>query len=474
MNNIKYINKTLVFLLGLVITLLVSCEREPTDDVAFAKYPSTAEIFLDTPIGLGSDFYFPYLGSKPNVFSVDNQESYEGTSSIRIDVPNANDPEGSYAGAIFRIEGENSGRNLTEYDALTFWAKASQGVTINEIGFGEDFGENKYLASIFNVSLTTNWVKYIVPIPDPSKLIQERGMLRFSASGIGNAGQEIGYSFWLDNVKFEKLGTLAQPKPSILNGENISQTTFIGVDMQISNLTQTFNLGSGYNITEVVAPSYFTFMSSNPNVAVVNELGVVTVLDAGSATITAQLAGVKAMGSLTIESLGNFNEAPLPSKNAANVISVFSDAYTNVPVDYYNGFFQYQTTLGGAPPLNIGTGQVINYSELNFVGIGTFLNVASLDLTNMTHIHIDINVQEAIDSGDFIKIQLINNVGGNETSGSYTIDGSQLTSNSWVGIDVPLSSFSGLSDRNDIGLLFFISDATIANIFVDNIYYYKE
>ena len=74
----------------------------------------------------------------------------------------------------------------------------------------------------------------------------------------------------------------------------------------------------------------------------------------------------------------------------------------------------------------------------------------------------------------FIRLQLINTVGGNEISGSVTIDGAQLSTNSWVGFDVPLADFTGLSVRNDIGLLFFISDATISNIFVDNIYYYKE
>ena len=37
---------------------------------------------------------------------------------MRIDVPNANDPEGNYAGAIFRVEGQ--GRDLSGYNALTF------------------------------------------------------------------------------------------------------------------------------------------------------------------------------------------------------------------------------------------------------------------------------------------------------------------------------------------------------------------
>jgi hypothetical protein len=45
---------------------------------------------------------------------------YKGTASMRFDVPRVGDPGGSYAGAIFP---DATGRNLTGYDALTFWVK---------------------------------------------------------------------------------------------------------------------------------------------------------------------------------------------------------------------------------------------------------------------------------------------------------------------------------------------------------------
>ncbi|GAL89067.1 Ig-like domain-containing protein [Jejuia pallidilutea] len=473
MKNIKLTYTKMTILLGCIFITIASCERELSDEAVFATFPTAPEVFNDSPVGLGTDFYFPYINSKATAWSVDEKESYEGSASMRFDVPNANDPEGSFAGAIFRIDGEGSGRNLTDYDALTFWAKATQSVTIGEIGFGEDFGENKYVVGRKAIDLTTAWKKYIIPIPDPSKLIQERGLLRYSTGSLLGSG----YTFWLDEVRYEKLGTLAQPKPKILNGVDVEETTFIGTQINLSErgLTQTFNLPNGVNQEVTAAPSYFTFESSNPEVAIVNELGVVTVLDAGSATITATIAGVKAAGSLTLQSLGNFAEAPVPTRDPANVISIFSDAYTNVPVDYYNGFFtpDGQTTQGGEPPLTLGSGQVINYTQLNFVGIGTFLNVSSIDASQMTHLHVDINVQEAVESGDYITLQLLNSVGNNETSGSVRITDNQLQSNQWVSLDVPLNDF-GLANRDKLGLLFFISDNTISNIYVDNIYYYKE
>jgi len=231
----------MIFLLGCVLTLVVSCERELSDEAVFATFPSTAEVFIDAPVGLGTNFYFPYNGSKATAWTVDSEVSYEGNASMRFDVPNANDPEGNFAGAIFRIDGDGSGRDLSGFDALTFWAKATQAVTIGEIGFGEDFGENIYVTTRTNIDLTTNWVKYVVPIPDSSKLIQERGLLRYSAGGIGPVGNEVGYTFWLDEVKFEKLGTVAQPQPVILNGQDVVQQTFNGsiIDLAASGLTQT-------------------------------------------------------------------------------------------------------------------------------------------------------------------------------------------------------------------------------------------
>ena len=159
---------------------------------------------------MGSDFYFPFGGSKATAWSVDDNESYLGSSSMRIDVPNANDPNGNYAGAIFRVEG--GGRNLTGFDALTFWAKSSQGVGIDEIGFGQDFGENKFMVSTNGLTLSTTWTKYIIPIPDPAKLTQERGMLWYAAGTQATGG--LGYTFWLDEVRFEKLGTVAQAQPA--------------------------------------------------------------------------------------------------------------------------------------------------------------------------------------------------------------------------------------------------------------------
>ena len=463
----KIIYLKITLLSVLIFGLTLSCSRDLSDDAQLATYPKTGEVFIDGfSAGLG---YGAFGNTLLTGFNVDSDVKYKGTASMRFDVPNVGDPAGAYVGGVF-IDG--GGRDLSGYDALTFWAKGSQSATINELGFGNDFNLNKYLVSMTNVPLATYWKKYIIPIPDASKLTIEKGMFWY-AEGPENGH---GYTFWIDEVKYEKLGTLAHPTPKIYDGINKVEDSFIGSNSTITGLTQTFNLGSGINQTVTAAPSYYTFKSSNTSVATVSELGVVSVIGGGSTVITATLAGVDALGSLTINSLGVFTPAPTPTRDPANVISIFSNAYTNVPVEYYNGYYApYQTTQGQAD-IHINGDDIIRYNQLNFVG--TQFSQPTVNATQMTHLHVDIQVQEALTAGDHIKIQLgdfgANAVfgGGDDTNGFVNYTNSSLTTGSWVGFDIPLANFTGLTSRSHLAQILFISDATISNILVDNIYFY--
>ena len=462
----------------LILILTLGCERKE-EDIKPASFPNTAEIFINE-FSAGLE-YAAFGDSKVTAFTVDENVSYEnviGTSSMRFDVPNEGDPEGTFAGGVFRDLG---GRDLTGYDALTFYAQASKSATVNLIGFGNDFDEDKF-STTTSLKLSTSWNKYIIPIPDPSKLTREKGLFVI-AEGPEDGD---GYSIWLDVVKFEKLGTLAHPRPAILNGEDVTTQTFIGVSSTLTELTQTINLPNGADQTVNVSPSYFTFISSDTTVAKVGELGVVSVVGEGTAKITATLSGEDATGSLKIVSLGEFTHAPVPDRDPVNVISIFSDAYTNVPVDFYNGFFEpFQKTIGGAD-IEINGDNIIKYSQLNFVA--TEFKNPTVNATEMTHFHVDIQIENPIEAADFVTIQLGDfgpdgNFGGDDDSnGSVTFNTSPpLVSNEWISLDIPLSDFTGLTNRANLAQIFFITDGsvpelpgTITDILVDNMYFYKD
>ena len=462
---ISYLKKSVLLLL---ILANVNCERDLSNDVKVTTYPKTADVFIDSFVAnLG---YGAFGGSKYTAFTVDRVEKYEGTASMRFDVPSFGDAAGAFAGGVFI---DNVGRDLTDFDALTFWVKGSQAATLNDVGFGTDFGLNKYKVTYQNVAIDTNWKKITIPIPDAAKLIQEKGMLWY-AEGPEN---DKGYTFWIDNVKFEKLGTISQPQPKILNGDNKIEQTFIGSNISVSGLTTTFNMASGVNQTISIAPSYYVFTSSNIAVATVNELGVVNVIAGGTAVIKATLGGKPAAGSLTINSLGTFISAPTPTRPAANVLSIFSNAYTTVPVEYYNGYWApYQTTTGQSD-IKINGDDVIKYSQFNFVGIQ--FAQPTLDASAMTNVHLDIKVQNTTGARNSIKIAL-NDFGsdgvyggGNDSGFNLTVNNPALASGSWVSLDLPLSSFTTLTSRGHLAQIVLESNSGITDLLVDNIYFYS-
>ncbi len=467
-NNNIYAKVTLI--LGFILTVTIGCDRNPTDEIEFAEMSKTAEVFADDFVGLGKSFFFPYADSKFETFSVDRTQGYNSSASIRIDVPNADDPKGAYAGGIFRVDG--AGRNLTGYDALTFWVKSSQGVTIGEFGFGEDFYPNKYVTTLSNVSVGTSWTKVIIPIPDASKLINERGVFRYASGTQGTNG--LGYTFWIDDLKFEKLGTLAHPKSAIFNGATISEQLFIGGKKTITGLTQTFSGPDGKNITVTTAPGYFTFTSSNPSVALVDESGVVEIVGVGSSIITATLGGVKALGSLQLLSIGALPSAPVPVLEKENVKSIFSDAYTAETPINFDPRFGGSTTKTSLFTANKNSSLI--YSSNNFTAI-TFAN--TVDASSLTFMHVDLYVQEA---GVKLEFQ-IRDIGANKkletnvNNGDPTGDDKDLrftpvglTVNGWNSYDIPLTG-SIKNQKNNLGAIILVNGP---NFILDNIYFYQK
>ena len=476
MKKFKYTSKINSIAAALLVALMFGCERELSDDISLAKYPNTPEVFTDFPVSLTDQFFISYDpadGANVNGFDVDNN-AYKGSSAIRIDVPGSEDPEGGFIGGIFKDR--FLGRDLTEYDALTFWAKGTTTASIGLFGFGTDFEGDKYNVGLEEINLTTTWKQYIIPFPDPAKLVQEKGMFAFSAGTSSTNG--LGYTFWIDEIRFQKLGYFTQPRPTIYDGMEKEVTGYTGSEIDIKETKLTLSLGNGSDVTVSAAAAYFDYTSSDTAVATVDEDGVVTVLDIGTSTITASLNGVDATGSLTVESKGFFQSAPVPTHAAENVISIFSDAYEDVNIDYYNGYWQpYQTTTSADFVYN--GDNIIAYENFNFVG--QQFTDPLVDASEMTHFHLDVFMPNDVQPNDELKITIkdygpnkADNGGrGDDTTQVVLVNSSQLTSNGWTSVSVPLT----LTPRSGVGHLIYENSSgasKISTVFLDNIYFYKE
>lgn len=454
----------IVFVFGFI---MISCKRNP-DLLEPATYPDIPEVFID---GFSSGLnYAAFGGSKVTAFDVDKKEKFSGTASMKIEVPDYEDPLGSYAGGVYFT---SVGRNLSGYTALTFWAKASQPANIDIVGIGNDLGLSRNQVSISNLAVNSNWKKYYIPIPDPSRWKAERGMFFYAEGPENNKG----YTIWFDEVKYEKVGTIAHPRPVILNQQTQNTFAFIGQKIPISDTYIIYNMPNGIDQRVNVSPSYFTYSSSDESVAKVDENGEVTIMGMGSATITAKFGNIDATGSITFNVMELPPRAPVPTEPAERVISLFSNAYTNVHVDSWATGWLYSTAK--LQEIKIEGDDVKLYTDLNFNGI-EFAS-QTIDATFMTHFHMDIWTPEPTNLPISFKVKLVdfgaNGVygGGDDVSHELTFRANTnpaLKTKEWVQLDIPLSAFTGLTTRKNLAQLIISGD--IKTVFVDNVYFYRS
>jgi hypothetical protein len=280
-----------------------------------------------------------------------------------------------------------------------------------------------------------------------------------------------GFTIWVDEVKFEQLGTIAHPRPMIFNGKHQTITSFAGVSTTIDGLQTLHNLPNGVDIAVNASPAYYQFKSSDPATAIVDDKGRVSILGGPStAIISASVGQQEATGSLTINSQGIFQRAPVPTRPGNRVISIFSDAYSNVPVDYYNGYWQpYQTTQSA--DFTFQGDKILHYTNFNFVGIQ--FSSPTVNATAMTHLHVDIFLPIAITTNARFKIEIVNFVSGG--TGVITRTIAVGDTRKWISLDIPLSSFQGLSARANVAQIIFVNESgNIPSVFVDNVYFYQQ
>jgi hypothetical protein len=453
---------------SLAILFFIGCERDIAD-LETASYPANPDVFVD---GFSAGLeYAVFAGTVPTAFSVDNETTYNSTdASMRIEIPDAGDPKGAYAGGVYFT---TSPRDLSGFTALTFWAKASKAATVDLVGFGNDMGANKFQTTISNMPVNTNWKKYIIPIPDPSKLTAEKGMFFYSEGPEDGRG----YTLWIDELKFENMGTIAHPKYAIFNGNALVESSFNGVTRRVDGIQAIFNMPTGINQSVNISPAYSEFFSSNPSVATVDENGLITVLSGGIAQITATVNGVNARGSLNINSKGDYQSAPEPTHPADDVISIYTDKYPNVQVDYYNGYWEpWQTTV--SDDFEVNGDFVLNYVNFNFVGIQ--FTSPTVDATQMTHLHINLYFPNNIAPGSEFDIELVDagpdgvlNPGNpDEVKHRLTFTTPTLASQQWITLDIPLANFTNLTSRSNLTQIIF-EGRGINSFYADNIYFHK-
>ena len=411
-------------------------------------------VFSDDYVGVS----FADFGGATNAVSIDATTLYNGRKSIRAIIPTTNYSGGAFVSA--------APRNLSAFNAVTFYARASVAKSTLNVGIGNNAATNVLNAESLDLALTTNWVKYIVPLPNPAKMVDYNGLFHF-ADGPEN------YTVWFADIQYENLPASQVAAPTGGTAAWPTATVAIGTPYQMAPNPNTVIfttpvLPNGGRLTDV-AWRWFNLTSSNPAVATVSPDGLITALSAGTTTVSATIGGIAIPGSSTFTVSAPLavptTIAAAPTRPAADVISLFTTVYTNRTVDTWRtSWSEGGNTL--TDPFVIGTRNVKRYSLFNFAGIE--FTSSPIDATAMTHLHVDIWTPNPSSN---LTIELVNGAGAPGTAiGRY--QAGALASGSWVSLDIPLASFTGLSARSVLNQMLFVAAGPTV-IYIDNVYLYR-
>jgi hypothetical protein len=159
--------------------------------------------------------------------------------------------------------------------------------------------------------------------------------------------------------------------------------------------------------------------------------------------------------------------APVPDRLPANVISIYSDSYTSVATDFNPNWSQTGTVNKTFNPTGTGTNYVLAYTNFNYQG--TLLTTQNA--SSMEYLHVDVWCS-ANPATSILQVSPINN----GTGIKETLVTVKYTSGSWTSVDIPKSSFTGMTWDSVFQLKFAANGAgstTPINVYLDNIYFWK-
>ena len=146
--------------------------------------------------------------------------------------------------------------------------------------------------------------------------------------------------------------------------------------------------------------------------------------------------------------------APDPTRAASDVISIYSDAYTDIAGTDFNPNWGQSTVVDQT--VKIQGNNTIKYSNLNYQGIAL---AGSNDVSAMEYLHVDIWSATSTALNLFM-------ISTGPVEVSYTV---AVPTSGWLSLDIPLSAFGAV---NMADLIQFKFDGN-GKFWMDNLYLYK-
>lgn len=276
-----------------------------------------------------------------------------------------------------------------------------------------------------------------------------------------------GGRMWFDEVTYIT-GTEAAPdteKPVMVKAE---ATTIHDTKATLTlNATDNSNGALSYTVT-IGENSYNVTGNAGKDVTIdITGLTAETKYDFSvTATDKANNVSEAKTGSFTTTTAFTLTAPTTPTVDASKVISVLSAAYTPATTWNFGGWGQSTVSEN----IDVDGTPIIHLSKFNYIGLDGFSN--QLDLSGMTHMHIDVLPVTMEGSLGVTPILASGSVKENSTKVG---DKTTLKLGQWNAIDMPLSDF-GLDFINNkvFQIKFDKGNNATDELYIANIYFYKK
>lgn len=276
-----------------------------------------------------------------------------------------------------------------------------------------------------------------------------------------------GGRMWFNEVTYTT-GTEAAPdteKPVMVKAE---ATTIHDTKATLTlNATDNSNGALTYTVT-IGENSYIVTGNAGKDVTIdITGLTAETKYDFSvTATDKANNVSEAKTGSFTTTTAFTLTAPATPTVDASKVISVLSAAYTPATTWNFGGWGQSTVSEN----IDVDGTPIIHLSKFNYIGLDGFSN--QLDLSGMTHMHIDVL---PVTMEGSLGVTPILASGDPKENSTKVGDKTTLKLGQWNAIDMPLSDF-GLDFINNkvFQIKFDKGNNATDELYIANIYFYKE
>lgn len=376
----------------------------------------------------------------------------------------------NYQGTAFEATPQNLA--AMEYLHVDVWSNANPATSILQVSPINSSAGTGAAEALVTINYTSgSW--YSVDIPKSAFTNQNWDsvfQMKFAANG---AGSVVPIDIYLDNIYFWK--TPQDPaNDATLSDLQVDGATVSGFNSAV--LTYTVTLPNGTTTIPQITSATTTNASATSQITQASALP-------GSATVLVTSSNGTVTKTYTVNYVisGPATPAPTPpARPAADVKSIFSDAYAPISTIGYTGddnTYDNSWCPGTTTLIQIAGDNTHKTTGLGCEGV-TFL-AGRINATDFTHVHMDVYTDtETLNKSLNIKFSNWNGGSSEANAIEYSVNNSNFLTNpnpgTWISLDIPLDNFSPINNSSRNDLVQFVITSDLGTIYYDNLYLHKN